>query len=103
MASYGFSHNNKGWNESKKGMLARALRELVDDMEGEGKFVGLTKGQRPYILIDEPSRGVTIMNLSYLTKDFQDDLIKVANKKYKDIMPDEGDSEGYVLSNNISR
>jgi hypothetical protein len=103
MASYGFSHNNKGWNEPKKGMLARALRGLVDDMEGEGKFIGLTKGQRPYILIDEPSRGVTIMNLSYLTKDFQDDLIKVANKKYKDIMSDEDDSEGYVLSNNISR
>jgi hypothetical protein len=103
MASYRFSHNNKGWNESKKDVLAKALRELVDDMEGEGKFIGLTKGQRPYILIDEPSRGVTIMNLGYLTKDFQDDLINGANKKYKDIMSDEDDSEGYVLSNNISR
>lgn len=103
MASYGFSHDNKGWNESKKGVLARALRDLVDDMEGEGKFIGLTKGQRPDILVDEPSKGVTIMNLSYLTKDFQDDLIKGANKKYNDIMSDEDDSEGYVLSNNISR
>jgi hypothetical protein len=44
MASYGFSLNNKGWNESKKGILATALRELVDDMEGEGKFIGLTRG-----------------------------------------------------------
>jgi hypothetical protein len=102
MTSYGFGLNNKGWNDSKKGILANALRELVDDMEGEGKFIGLTRGQRPYVLVDEPSRGITIMNTAYLTKEFQHDLIKRANKNYKDIMSDE-DSEGYVLSNNIRR
>src|ERR687897_2222879 len=89
MTSYGFGLNNKGWNESKKSILATALRELVDDMEGEGKFIGLTRGQRPYVLVDEPSRGVTIMNTAYLTKEFQHDLIKRANKKYQEVMLDE--------------
>lgn len=31
MASYGFGNNNVGWKESR----------LVQDMEGEGKFIGL--------------------------------------------------------------
>ena len=100
MAGYGFGPNNKEWNEAKKGILAKALRELIEDMEGEGKFIGLTRGQRPYVLVDEPSRGVTIMNTAYLTKEFQHDLIKRANKKYQEIMLDRS-SEGYVLSNNI--
>ncbi|MGH9913145.1 MAG: hypothetical protein ACRD4W_11935 [Nitrososphaeraceae archaeon] len=68
-------------DESKKGILAKTLRGLIDDMEGEGKFIGLTWGQRPYVLVDEPSRGVTIMNTAYLTKEFQHVLIKRANKK----------------------
>ena len=42
------------------------------------------RGQRPYVLVDEPSRGVTIMNTAYLTKEFQHDLFKKANKKYQD-------------------
>ena len=100
MASYGFGPNNKGWNEAKKGILAKALRELIEDMEGEGKFIGLTLGQRPYVLVDEPSRGVIIMNTAYLTKDFQHDLIKRANKKYQTIMS-ETNSDRYVISNNI--
>ena len=100
MASYGYGNNDRGWNESKKGILAKTLRGLIDDMEGEGKFIGLTRGQRPYVLADEPSRGVTIMNTAYLTKEFQHDLIKRANKKYPEVMLDEN-SEGYVLSNNI--
>ncbi|HZB73629.1 MAG TPA: hypothetical protein VE378_02690 [Nitrososphaeraceae archaeon] len=98
MASYGFGLNNKGWNESKKGILAKALSELVDD--DEGKFIGITRGQRLYVLVDEPSRGVIIMNTTYLTKEFQHDLIKRANKKYHKVMLDEN-SEGYVLSKNI--
>jgi hypothetical protein len=68
--------------------------------KGEGKFIGLTRGQRPYVLVDEPSIGVTIMNTSYLTKEFQHDLIKKANERYQEIMLDQN-SEGYVLSNNI--
>lgn len=100
MASYGYGNNDRGWNESKKGILAKTLRGLIDDMEGEGKFIGLTRGQRPYVLVDEPSRGVTIMNTAYLTKEFQHDLIKRANKNYQEVMLDEN-SEGYVLSNNI--
>jgi hypothetical protein len=62
MASYGFGLNNKGWNESKKGILAKALSELVDDMEGEGKFIGLTRGQRPYVLVDELAARVAVAN-----------------------------------------
>jgi hypothetical protein len=100
MASYGFGPNNKGWNETKKGILAKALRELIEDMEGEGKFIGLTRGQRPYVLVDEPSRGVIVMNTAYLTKDFQHDLIKRANKRYQAITL-ETDSDRYVISNNI--
>ena len=42
MSSYGFGPNDRGWNESKKGILANTLRGLIDDMEGEGKFIGLT-------------------------------------------------------------
>ena len=45
MVNYGFGINNKGWKESKKNSLAKALKELVEDMEGEGKFIGLVKGK----------------------------------------------------------
>lgn len=41
MASYGFGNNNVGWKESRKNKLAEILKGLVQDMEGEGKFIGL--------------------------------------------------------------
>ncbi|MGH9953014.1 MAG: hypothetical protein ACRD5J_15465 [Nitrososphaeraceae archaeon] len=47
MASCGFGLNNEGWNESKKGSLAKALKELVEDMEDEGKFIGLVLRRKP--------------------------------------------------------
>jgi hypothetical protein len=103
MASYGFGPNSKGWNESKKGILAKVLKELVEDIEDEGKFIGLTRGQRPYVLVDEPSRGITIMNIDYMPKEFQHDTIRRANWRYLDVMAGthEKDSGGFVLSNNI--
>jgi hypothetical protein len=101
MASYGFGLNNKGWNESKMGILSKALKELVGDMEGEGKFIGLARGQKPYVQVDEPFWGIAIMNVSYLTKEFQYELVERANKKYLEVMTGtEGDSEGFVISKN---
>lgn len=93
MGSYG--NSNKGWNESKKGILAKTLRGLVNDMDGEGKFIGLTRGQRPYVLVDEPSRGVTIMNIANLTNEFRHDLIKRANKKYQEVMLNENSEDAF--------
>lgn len=102
MVSYGFGINNKGWKESKKNSLAKALKELVEDMEGEGKFIGLVQGQKPYVQVDEPSPGVAIMNISYLTEPVQHDLFKEANKRFRTLMSEvDADSEGYVLSKNI--
>lgn len=102
MVNYGFGINNKGWKESKKNSLAKALKELVEDMEGEGKFIGLIQGQKPYVQVDEPSPGVAIMNISYLTEAFQHDLIEEANKRFQTVMSEvDEDSEGYVLSKNI--
>jgi hypothetical protein len=102
MVSYGFGINNKGWNESKKNSLAKALEGLVEDMEGEGKFIGLARGQKPYVQVDEPYRGVIIMNVSYLAKEYQYELIERANKRYLALMTTAGgDSEGFVLSNNV--
>ena len=76
--------------------------ELVGDMEGEGKFIGLARGQKPYVQVDEPFRGIAIMNVSYLTKEFQYELVERANKKYLEVMTGtEGDSEGFVISKNI--
>ena len=98
MINYRYNNNDRGCNESQKGILANTLRKLIDEMEGKGKFIGLTRGQRLYVLVDEPSRGVTIMNTAYLTKEFQHDLIKRANKRYHEVMLDKN-SEGYVLSN----
>lgn len=46
MASYGFGFNNEGWVESKKDSLTKALRGLLEDMEGEGKFIGLVQRQK---------------------------------------------------------
>jgi hypothetical protein len=40
------------------------------------------------------------MNTAYLTKEFQHDLIKRANKKYQEVMLDENSGQ-YVLSKNI--
>ncbi|MGH9974604.1 MAG: hypothetical protein ACRD8Z_02035 [Nitrososphaeraceae archaeon] len=102
MASYGFGFNNEGWMESKKDSLAKALRGLLEDMEGEDKFIVLVPGQKPYVQVDEPYPGVTIMNLTYVAKEFQHDLIERAEKRYKAVMSGENeDSEGYVLSKNI--
>jgi hypothetical protein len=82
--------------------LLKQLKELVDDMEGEGKFIGLVQGQKPYVQVDEPSPGVAIMNISYLTEAFQHDLFKEANKRFRTLMSElDADSEGYVLSKNI--
>lgn len=102
MATYGFGNNNVGWKESRKNKLADTLKGLVQDMEGEGKFIGLVQGQKPYIQVDEPSRGVTIMNITYLTREFQLELIERADKRYADVMTGtEGDSKDYVLSKNV--
>jgi hypothetical protein len=82
--------------------LLKQLKELVDDMEGEGKFIGLVQGQKPYVQVDEPSPGVAIMNISYLTEAFQHDLFKEANKRFRTLVSEvDADSEGYVLSKNI--
>lgn len=102
MANYGFGINNKRWNESKKESLAKTLKALVEDLEGEGKFIGLTRGQKPYIQVDEPYRGVFIMNIAYLAKEFQHELVERANKGYLAVMTGTGDDpEGFVLFNNI--
>lgn len=102
MVNYGFGINNDGWKESKKNSLAKALKELVEDMDGEGKFIGLVQGQKPYVQVDEPSPGVAIMNISYLTTAFQHDLIEEANKRFQTVMSKvDDDSEGYILSKNI--
>ena len=86
MVNYGFDINNNGWKKSKKNSLAKALKELVEDMEGEGKFIGLVQGQKPYVQVDEPSSGVAIMNISFLTEAFQHDLIGEANKRFQAVM-----------------
>ena len=78
MVNYGFGINNNGWKKSKKNSLAKALKELVEDMEGEG--------QKPYVQVDEPSSGVAIMNISFLTEAFQHDLIGEANKRFQAVM-----------------
>lgn len=102
MASYGFGNNNVGWKESRKNKLAEILKGLVQDMEGEGKFIGIIQRQKPYVQIDEPSRGVTVMNITYLTREFQVELIERADKKYTEVMTgSEGDSKDYVLSKNL--
>lgn len=68
----------------------------------EGKFVGLTRGQKPYVQVDDPTPGVNIMNVGYLAREFQYELVEGANKKYLDVMKGtEDDSEGFVLSKNI--
>jgi hypothetical protein len=42
------------------------------------------------------------MNIACLTKEFQHELIKRANKKYLAVMPEfNNNSEGYVLSKNV--
>jgi hypothetical protein len=76
MTSYGFGGNNEGWKESRKDILAEALKVLVEDMECEGKFIGLKQGQKPYVQVDEPYRGVTIMNIAFLKKEYQHGLIE---------------------------
>jgi len=36
MADYGYSHNNQGWKESRNWILARALEELIIEIEYSG-------------------------------------------------------------------
>lgn len=71
-------------------------------MQGEGKFIGLSQGEKPYVQVDEPHRGVIIMNLSYLEKKFQYELIERANKLFLSIMKvTEESQEKYILSKNV--
>lgn len=77
MASYGFGDHNEGWKESKKDTLAEELMVLVEDMECEGKFIGLKQGQKPYVQVDEPYRGVAIMNIALnISTDSSNEQIK---------------------------
>jgi hypothetical protein len=101
MASYGFGDYNEGWKESKKDTLAEELMELVEDIEREGKFIGLKQGQRPYVQVDEPYRGVAIMNIAFLKKEYQNELIERADKRYLTVMTAAKDSVGYTMSKNI--
>jgi len=39
--------------------------------------------------------------MSYLTREFQRELIEGANKRYVDVMSAEEDSERYALSDNV--
>jgi hypothetical protein len=98
MVNYGFGINNKGWKDSKKNSLAKLLKELFEDMEGEGKLIGLVQGQKPYVLVDEPSPGVTIMNITYLTKEFQHELIERADKRYLAVMSGSDEDSEYIFS-----
>jgi len=41
------------------------------------------------------------LNMSYLTREFQCELIEGANKRYVDVMSAEEESERYALSNNV--
>jgi hypothetical protein len=82
MASYGYGGNNEGWKEYRKYALAETLKDLIIDMEGEGKFIGLREGQKPYVEVDEPSRGVNIRNIRSLKRDHQYELIERADKRY---------------------
>jgi hypothetical protein len=86
MANYGFGENNESWNESRKNALAKSLTELIKDMEGEGKFIGLKEGQKPYVEVDVLYKGVTIRKMTYLEKKVQIELIERANKRYLGIM-----------------
>lgn len=52
--------------------------------------------------VDDPTPAVNIMNVGYLAREFQYELVEGANKKYLDVMKGtEDDSEGFVLSKNI--
>ena len=71
-------------------------------MEGEGKFIGLARGQKPYVRVDEPSPGVTIMNISYLAKEFQHEIVERANKRHFEVMTGtEEDPKGFALPKNV--
>jgi hypothetical protein len=98
MASYGFGDYNEGWKESKKDTLAEELMVLVEDMECEGKFIGLKQGQKPYVQVDEPYRGVAIMNIAFLKKEYRHELIERADKRYLTVMTATMDSERYTMS-----
>jgi hypothetical protein len=86
MACYGYGSNNEGWKEYRKYSLAKILKDLINDMEGEGKFVGLREGQKSYVEVDEPYRGVNIRNIRSLERDHQYELIERADKRYLSVM-----------------
>lgn len=68
MASYGFGDSNEGWKESRKHALAESLNELIQDMEGEGKFIGLKEGEKQFVEFDERYKGVAIRNKTHMKK-----------------------------------
>lgn len=55
------------------------LRQL-----GEGKFIDLIQGQKPYVQVDEPYRDVTIPNIEILNNEYQHSAVTIerADKSY---------------------
>lgn len=86
MVNYGYGESNEGWNESRKHALAESLKELIEDMEGEGKFIGLQQRQKPFVEVDVLYKGVTIRRMTHLEEKIQHELIERANKIYVDVM-----------------
>jgi hypothetical protein len=56
-----------------------SYEETIKDMEGEGKFIGLSGGQKPSVEVDGLYKGVTIRNITYLKEDHQHELIERAD------------------------
>ena len=79
--NYGYNEDSKGWDESKKLLLAQRLRALLITLGLQGKGVDY-----PYIEIDGLYDGVRIRKITYLGDGTRDDLIREADKIYDEVM-----------------
>lgn len=94
MVNFGFSPSTKYWREDRKHILAGRLSDMVEKMRKENKITSVpaimsSTGLAPYIEIDELYSGVRVRKITHLTEESQYELIKNAEKVYRQVMTGE--------------
>lgn len=91
MVNYGYDPGIRAWDESKKGILANSLQELVDQIK-KGSKTELadacmsSDGKAPYIEVNGMYPGVRIRKITHLNDEQQRELITKADLIYTEIM-----------------
>ena len=79
--NYGYNSDTKGWDESKKYILAS---RLLTELNLANQWI--PGGTKPYIEVDGLYEGVRIRKITHLSDEDRSSLVKKADKIYNEVM-----------------